>query len=131
MEPAKPSVSMAASHRKLVRSLTKETSTALEHVCKALVELVKYLLAKSHSYVLLGKLTTDALKKAFGKLRLGSGGTYFITIQPVLENLNISKATLILRWDIDLSTFVAQEGHFYKKCSYLLSEEISFDSLHN
>ena len=41
-------VSMAASYRKHVRSLTKDTSTALEHTCKGLVELVKYLLAKSH-----------------------------------------------------------------------------------
>ena len=63
---------MTASHRKRVRSLTKDTSTALEHTCKALVELVKYLLAKSHSCVLLGKFTTDPLERAFGKLRQGS-----------------------------------------------------------
>ena len=29
----------------------------------------------------------------------------------------------MLRCDIDLSTFVAQDGHFCKKCSYSLSEE--------
>ena len=42
-------VSMAGSHRKPARSLAKDKSTALEHTCKGLVELVKYLLAKSHS----------------------------------------------------------------------------------
>ena len=41
------------------------------------MELLKYLLAKSHSYVS-GKFTTDPLERAFDKLRQGSGGTYFI-----------------------------------------------------
>ena len=37
----------------------------------------------------------------------------------------------MLRCDIDLSTFVAQDGHFREKCSYSLSEEQGkvFDSL--
>ena len=59
------------SHWKRVRSLAKDTSTALEHTCKRSVELVKYLLAKSQTYVLLVKFTTDPLERAFGKLRKG------------------------------------------------------------
>ena len=37
----------------------------------------------------------------------------------------------MLRCDIDLFTFVAQDGHFCEKCSYSLSEEQCkvFDSL--
>ena len=70
MEIGELAVSMTVSHRQRVRSLTKDTSTALEHTSKGLVELVKYLLANSHSYVLLGKFTTDPLEKAFGKLTL-------------------------------------------------------------
>ena len=69
MEITKLGVSMVAPHRKRVRYLTKDTSTTLEHACKGLVELVKYLLAKSHSYVLLRKFKTDPMEKAFGKLR--------------------------------------------------------------
>ena len=111
MEITELAVSMAASHWKRVRSLTKDTSTALEHTCKVLIELVKYL-AKSHSYVLLGKFTTDPLESAFGKLRQGSGGIYFINIHRVLEKFNISKVKLMLRCDIDLSTFDAQDEHF-------------------
>ena len=106
IEIAELAVSMAASHRRRVRSLTKDTSTPLEHTCKGLVKLVKYLLGKSHSYVLLGKFTTDPLERAFGKLRQGSRGTYSINIQQVLEKFNISKAKFMLRCDIDLSTFV-------------------------
>ena len=68
MEIAELAVSMAASHWKRVRSLTKDASTALEHTCKGLMELVKYLVAKSHSYVLLRKFTNDPLERAFGKL---------------------------------------------------------------
>ena len=78
MEIAELEVSMAASHRKRVRSLTKDTSTVLEHTCKRLVELVQYLLAKPHSYFLLGKVTTDPLERAFDKLRQGSEGTHFL-----------------------------------------------------
>ena len=51
MEIAELKVSMTTSHLKRVTSLTKDTSMALEHTCKGLVELVKYLLAESHSYV--------------------------------------------------------------------------------
>ena len=43
MEMTELAVSVAASYRKRVRSLTKDTSTALEHTWKGLVELVKYL----------------------------------------------------------------------------------------
>ena len=95
------------------------------------MEFDEIFISKSHSYVLLGRFTTDPLKRAFGKLTQGSGGTYFINIQQVLEKSNICKAKLILRCDIDLSTFVAQDGHFDEKCFYSLSEEQCkvFDSL--
>ena len=69
MEIAKRRVSTAAPHRKRVRHSTKNTSTTLEHASKWLVELVKYLLAKSHSYLLLRKFKTDPLEKALVKLR--------------------------------------------------------------
>ena len=87
------------------------------------MELVKYLLAKSHLYVLLWKFRTDLLERAFGWLRQGSWGNYFINIQQILEKFNISKTKLMLRCDIDLSTFDAQNGLFCEKCSYSLSEE--------
>ena len=83
METAELAVSMAAPHQKRVRSLAKDTSKALEHSWTGLVELVKYFLVKSHSYVLLRKFTTNPLERAFAKLRQGSGGTYFINIQQV------------------------------------------------
>ena len=34
------------------------------------------------------------LKKTFGKLRQGSGGTYFITVQSVVEKIRIQRANV-------------------------------------
>ena len=75
----------------------------------------------------MGKFTTDPFEGTFGKLR----GTYFINIEQGLVKFNISKAKLMLRCDIDLSTFVAQDRHFCEKCSYSFSEKQCkvFDSL--
>ena len=70
--------------------LTKDTGKALSHTCRGIVALSKTLLQeKSFDYVLLGKFTTDPLEKMFGKLRQGSGGTYFINVQQVLEIVRI------------------------------------------
>ena len=43
---------------------------------------------------MLGNFSTDPLEKEFSKLRQGSGGTYFITVQQILEKVNISEAKL-------------------------------------
>ena len=41
--------------------------------------LAKHMLSGGNEYVMLGWFSTDLSEKAFGKLREGSGGTYFIT----------------------------------------------------
>ena len=47
-----------------------------------LVALTKYLIdVEGYQYVCLGEFSTDPLQKLFGKLRQGSGGTYFINAQ--------------------------------------------------
>ena len=57
------------------KPLTIDTSKALVHTLKGLVELCKHQLATSHQFVLLGQYSTDPLEKEFGKIRQGSGGT--------------------------------------------------------
>ena len=69
------------------RQLTKDTSEALPHRCRALVRLACHLLSCGNEYVILGWFTTDPLEKAFSKLRPGSGGTYFITVQSLIEKV--------------------------------------------
>ena len=76
--------------------LARETGAALAHTCCGLVAITKFLLQHSFKYVLLGKFTTDPLEKMFGKLQQGSGGTYFINVQQVIEKIKIQRAKLSL-----------------------------------
>ena len=78
------------------KQLTKDTGYCFTHTCKAMIELARYHLDQDHEYVPLGKASTDPLEKEFGKLRQGSGGTYFITVQQILEKVSINKTKLLL-----------------------------------
>ena len=71
---------------------------------------------KDYEYVMLGKFTSDHIEKEFGKLRQGSGGTYFITVQQVLEKVAISKTKLMLQLDPNSEVFQSTEaGHHCEK----------------
>ena len=70
---------MKASGKRYKR-LIRDIATALAHTCRGFVGLVRHLLSTTHEYVLLGIFTTDYLEK-------GSGGTYFIDVQQVLEKM--------------------------------------------
>ena len=83
---------MTEKQGKRQQQLTKDTARALSHTCRSIVDLTKYLLSSTHSYVILSQFSTDLLEKSFGKLRQGSGGTYFITVQQVLEKVKIQRA---------------------------------------
>ena len=72
---------------KRIQHLTRDTGRALSHVCRGLVDLTRNLLKCGNAYVILGWFTTDPLEKSFSKLRQGSGGTYFITVQSVIEKV--------------------------------------------
>ena len=106
-----------------VKKFTKDTSYNIIHTCKGLVELAVYLLSLNHDYVCLGKYTTDYLEKMVGKLRQGSGGTYFITVQQVLEKVCIYKARLLLQLRVDVTDLI-DCGHACAKCGYLPNEDI-------
>lgn len=114
-----------------VKMLTCDTSKALEHTCRGVIDLIKLLLETTHDYVLLGKFTSDPIEKAFGKLRQGSGGTYFINAQQILEKVNISKTKVLLRLNVDLDDLNAFTGHMCEKCGYKLTQDecSTFDSL--
>ena len=93
---------MAPSGSKRIKQVTRDTTYNLSHTCKGLIGLSTFLLnTNNHEYVALGNFTTDPLEKQFGKLRQGSGGTYFITVQQVLEKVSIYKSKLLLQLDGD------------------------------
>ena len=106
------------------KQLTRDTALAIHQTCYGLVELAQYLLSTTHSYVALGKFTTDKLEKAFGKLRQGSGGTYFISVQQVLEKLNIQKAKLLLSLT-EMEDLPNDTGHKCDMCGAGVTEEIA------
>ena len=41
------------------------------------------MISTSHQYVCIGKFTSDFIEKEFSKLRQGTGGCYFITVQHI------------------------------------------------
>ena len=116
-----------------VKQLTRDTSLAVHQTCFGLVDLARYLLASSHVFVCLGKFTTDKLEKAYSKLRQGSGGTYFITVQQVIEKLNIQKTKLLLQTTSSIDNLPEETGHQCSQCDYNLDEEGSeiFDNIAN
>ena len=124
---------MAPSGSKRIKQVTRETTYNLSHTCKGLVGLSTFLLnTDNHEYVALGNFTTDPLEKQFGKLRQGSGGTYFITVQQVLEKVSIYKSKLLLQLDGDaVSSINLEPGHPCSKCGFLSSEDMCdvFDKL--
>ena len=76
-----------------VCSLTSDTSKFLAHICRGAVDLTSHLLASANEYVMLGWFSTDPLELVFGKLRQGSGETYFLSAQSVIEKILIHYTT--------------------------------------
>ena len=63
------------------------------------------------------------LEKKFGKLRQGCGGTYFITVQQMLEKVGISKRKLLLNLDLNIDVFSIFSIHSRDQCGYILDED--------
>ena len=110
---------MKKSGKTRVRTLTADTSGFLYHTCNAFVDLARYLLSCGNDYVIFGWFTTDFLEKYFGKLRQGSGGTYFITAQSVLEKMRIHHTKLSLQLNIE---YEVEGGHNCDACGRDLEE---------
>ena len=115
-----------------MKKLTKDSSRAFAHTCRGMVDLTKHLLETGFDYVCLGHFSSNPIEKMFGKLRQGSGGTYFINVQQVLQKVAIRKTKLCLdlNMDIDGLESVPSE-HACQKCKFILNTESSnvFDNL--
>ena len=104
---------------KRVKSLTRDTSLAIQQTCNGIIELTQELLRTSHDYVLLGEFSTDDLEEKFGEFRQGSGGSYFITVQNVLQKLRIQKVRFRLHLKLDTLENEQTVGHLCKKCEFM------------
>ena len=122
---------MKGGQGKRYKQFTQDTAQAIHHTYNDTVRLCRSLLRVSHNYVLLGTFSTDPLEKEFGKLHQGSGGTYFITVQQIIEYVNISKASLLLSANVNVDSFNIERGHSCFNCSFLLDENSAgiFDGL--
>ena len=120
---------MKSRTRKRIRKLTIETETMLSHTCSALVNLAQHLLTSGNCYVLFGWFTTDPLEKYFSKLRQGSGGTYFINAQSVLEKVKIHHAKLALRLGVDFDLQSDQHSCLYCNKNLMPQELEVLDNL--
>nr|XP_047123670.1 uncharacterized protein LOC124806644 [Hydra vulgaris] len=65
----------------------------------------------------------DHLEKEYSILRQGSGGTYFLSVQQVIEKLRIKYASLLLKLNVDIDNFNVKSGHQCALCDYKLSED--------
>ena len=110
---------MTATGKTRVKQLTTDTGTSLSHTCRGLVEMTRSLLGSGYNYVLLGWFTTDPLEKYFSKLRQGSGGTYFITVQTILEKTRILQTKLCLQLGVEID---GKDGHSCSTCNRELDE---------
>ena len=93
---------MQGNRKSRIRQLTFDTAKFVHHICYGLVDLTRYLLGCGNDYVLLGSFSTDPLEKSFCKLREGSGGTYFITAQSVVEKVRIWRAKTLFAIELEL-----------------------------
>ena len=109
---------MAGRQGKRQKQLTRDTAQAVHHTSNGLVSLCHHLLATSHDYVLLGQFSTDPLEKEFSKLRQGSGGTYFINVQQIVEKTNINRSKLLLSLKADVE--LEEPGHSCSDCAFEL-----------
>ena len=81
---------------------------------------ITYFFKASIRKIILGQFTTDHLEKEFGKLRMGCGGTYFISCQQIIEKTSIQHGKLLLRLGEELDMV---SGHCCNKCSRVLNDE--------
>ena len=116
---------------KRYEQFTRDTAQVIHHTCNGIVSLCRSLLRVSHNYVLLGIFSTDPLEKEFRKLRQRSGGTYFITVQQIIEKVNISKASLLLSANVNVDIFNMESAHSSFNCRFFLDENSAeiFDGL--
>ena len=105
---------------KRMQHLTRDIGCALSHVCRGLLDLTRYLLKCGNDYVILGWFTTNPLEKSFSKLRQGSGGSYFITTQSLIEKVRIDHAKLALRLNVEVE---GVDGHTCQYCYRELNVE--------
>ena len=105
-------------YAKRVMCLTADTSNALVITLEGISELIKLLLSKGFKYVLPGTIQSDRLEGDFGLYRQSSGGSYYISVQQVINSLSLQRLKLFDKLEIDSKSHIKDDC-----CSADLNEE--------
>jgi len=73
---------------------------------------------------MLGKFLSDPIEKEFGKLRQGSGGTYFITSKCVFDKIRIQKSKIFLQFNDRNDLTEIDSKHICEKCTFSPTDEL-------
>ncbi|KAG1648620.1 hypothetical protein GQR58_029695 [Nymphon striatum] len=86
--------------------LSKETFTALHHMCLTLPALAKYAFEElGFQYVLLGMFQSDPIESRFGWYRQLSGANYYVSAKQVIESEEKIKAISLMKFtNFDLNS---------------------------
>ena len=81
--------------------LSGETSNALHITLNGMISVCKELLEFGFKYVLPGIIQSDRIEKEFSIYRQGSGGNYLISVEEILNTLNLERLKLFSKLDIE------------------------------
>ena len=122
--------------KKRIKKLCRDTAQIISDTCKGVVELVHFLfLQRNFKYVLLRKFSSDPLENQFGRFRQGCGSSYYLSVQQIVEKLNVYKSKLFLNKNKDAQSLeeLSDPGHNCLKCEFqIFDSEVfceKFDSL--
>ena len=87
-----------------VKGLTGETANALHQTLVGMVDLIRLLLEKGHSYVLPGKFSSDRIEAEFGLCRASGGGNYLIGAEQVINSVKLQRLKLYTKLDVDIDS---------------------------
>ena len=86
-----------------VKGLTSETANALHQTLVGVVDLIRLLLKKGHSYVLPGKFSSDRIEAEFGLCRASGGGNYLIGAEQVINSVKLQRLKLYSKLDVEIN----------------------------
>ena len=107
--------------KKRIKKLCRDTAQIISDTCKGVVELVHFLfLQRNFKYVLLRKFSSDPLENQFGRFRQGCGSSYYLSVQQIVEKLNVYKSKLFLNKNKDAQSLeeLPDPGHNCLKCEF-------------
>ena len=105
------------------KCLCYDTAKCIDHTCRGLDAVAKYLLTVKHfEYVLLRQFSGDPIENYFSRLRTGQGSGYYLSCQNAEQTNAIFKTTSILKSGTELEDLGTETKHSCSKCYFVITE---------